>query len=123
MARLNVMSVPATGFDVTINGSAQKTPYWADYPEGTTVTITWPETQVISTRGLFLTTDIEYSFDRVQYDTNIVSTPSITVTVTDTTSVTGIYRRAASKVSGPLGIWWFPILSRVLGAAPFRAGT
>jgi len=117
MARLNVISLPATGFEFTIDTTPAKTPYYSDYPDGTTITVTWPETQSISSRGLLLSRDLTYAFQRMAWDKNVVEANSASIKLaTGTTSVNAIYRRSAVTVKGPLGIWWFPIVSRIFGA-------
>jgi hypothetical protein len=119
MARLNVLSTPATGFDFTVDTVAAKTPYYSDYPDGTTIAVTWPETQTITSRGLALSRVSEFTFERMYWDKNVVETPTASITLpAGTTNVTGIYKRSAVTVTGPLGLWWFPIVSRVFGRAP-----
>jgi len=121
MARLNVLSTPATGFTFTVDAAENKTPYYSDYPDGTTITITWPETQVITSRGLIFSRDIEFVFERMQWNANIVEARTANITLpAGTTNVTGIYRRGPVTVVGPLGLWWFPLISRVFGRAPLR---
>jgi hypothetical protein len=119
MARLNVLSTPATGFNLTVNTTAVKTPYYSDYPDGTVLTVTWPETQTITSRGLIFSRDVEFAYERMYWDKNLTENLTATITLpAGTTNVTGIYRKSAVKVTGPLGLWWFPIVSRVFGRAP-----
>jgi hypothetical protein len=114
LARLNVVSAPATGFSFTVDTTEAKTPYYSDYPDGTTVTITWPKTQHIESRRLILSRVSEYEYQRTIWGKNVVEAPSVSISLpAGTTTVTGIYRISSVSMSGPLGVWWFPLLSRI----------